>query len=58
MKASSPLKFLTNLSFRVKLPVMICLLVCIVLAATGTLSYRIAAEITIWSSFSQRTIPL
>ncbi|WP_341280082.1 methyl-accepting chemotaxis protein [Paenibacillus sp. FSL H8-0537] len=47
MKASSPLKFLTNLSFRVKLPVMICLLVCIVLAATGILSYRIAAEITI-----------
>ncbi|WP_138753909.1 methyl-accepting chemotaxis protein [Paenibacillus sinopodophylli] len=39
--------YFTNLSFRFKLPAMICLLVCVVLAATSIISYRIAASITL-----------
>lgn len=36
-----------NMSFRVKLPLMISLLVCIVLAVTAVVSYTVAAVITL-----------
>ncbi|MEK3777467.1 methyl-accepting chemotaxis protein [Paenibacillus sp. FSL K6-4396] len=38
---------LTNMSFRFKLPMMISILVCIVLAVTAVLCYKVAEEITL-----------
>lgn len=39
--------FFSKMSFRIKLPAMICLLVCVVLASTSSLSYLIASNITL-----------
>lgn len=38
---------MTNMSFRFKLPMMISILVCIVLAVTAVLCYKVAEEITL-----------
>ena len=38
---------MANMSFRVRLPLMISVLVCIVLAVTAVLCYRVAESITL-----------
>ncbi|WP_139996721.1 methyl-accepting chemotaxis protein [Paenibacillus paridis] len=47
MLAVLKLDYWSKMSFRFKLPAMICLLVCIVLASTSFISYQIASGITL-----------
>ncbi|CAM4366806.1 methyl-accepting chemotaxis protein [Paenibacillus endophyticus] len=47
MPAAKKRDSISNLSFRFKLPAMICLLVCVVLLATSMISYKIASSITL-----------
>lgn len=41
---------ITNMSFRIKLPLMISLLVCVVLTVTAVLCYKVAEGITMVKS--------